>query len=359
MEENMNKKFIYTVFISALSFTLFAAGQKESYDAEKPEQSQQQTRIVNLSPPIYSMLLTFPHLADSVVGVNQRTFSTSNPQVLQIVSPGAKNIDTSFVNNDFTINVESLAALHPSLIIYYGEFEKKNLATIDTPMLNMHLKDMNPQTLTEKWEALLANTFQIKNPERFKMQWQGTNALAEKILNTSGRKKLRALFIFSYLGGKITVSGKNSYGDAFLKMAGFENSAAVEGFADGAGQAAVSLEQIHAWNPDVIFINNMRIGKNVTAAAHILQNKVDGADWSFITAVKEKCVFDIPQGTYSWGMPCADSPLVPLWMLMKVYPGRYTETEFKEKVKRYYKEMYAADLPDAVISDMIQPIEIQ
>ena len=136
----MNKKFIYAILISALSFTLFAAGQKESYDAEKPEWSQQRTRIVNLSPPIYSMLLTFPHLADSVVGVNQRTFSTSNPQVLQIVSPGAKNIDTSFVNNDFTINVESLAALHPSLIIYYGEFEKKNLANIDTPMLNMHLK---------------------------------------------------------------------------------------------------------------------------------------------------------------------------------------------------------------------------
>ena len=200
----MNKKIVYAVFISALGLSLFAAGQKESYDAEKPEWSQQRTRIVNLSPPIYSMLLTFPYLADSVVGVN-----------------------------------------------------------------------------------------------------------------------------------------------------------AVEGFADGAGQAAVSMEQIHAWNPDVIFINNMRIGKNVTAAEHILQNKVDGADWSFITAVKEKCVFDIPQGTYIWGMPCADSPLVPLWMLMKVYPDRYTETEFKEKVKRYYKEMYATDLPDAVISDMLQPIVIQ
>lgn len=86
----MNKKIVYAVFISALGLSLFAAGQKESYDAEKPEWSQQRTRIVNLSPPIYSMLLTFPYLADFVVGVNQRTFSTSNPQVLQIVSPGAK-----------------------------------------------------------------------------------------------------------------------------------------------------------------------------------------------------------------------------------------------------------------------------
>ena len=358
MEENMNKKFIYAVLISALSFILFAAGQKESYDAEKSEREQQHTRIVNLSPPVYSMLLTFPQLADSVVGVNPRTFSTSNPQVLHIVNPSAKNIDTSFVNNDFTINVESLASLHPSLIIYYGDFEKKNLANIDAPMLNMHLKDMNPQTLTEKWEALLADTFRIKNPERFKKQWQETNTLTEKILHTGEHKKLKALFIFSYLGGKITVSGKNSYGDAFLKMAGFENSAAVEGFADGAGQAAVSMEQIHAWNPDVIFINNMRVGKNVIAAAHILQNKVDGSDWSFITAVKEKHVFDIPQGTYSWGMPCADSPLVPIWMLMKVYPDKYTEAEFKARIKNYYKEMYAADLPDTVISDMLKPIAI-
>ena len=354
----MNKKIVYAVFISVLGLSLFAAGQKESHGAETSEREQQHTRIINLSPPVYSMLLTFPQLADSVVGVNPRTFSTSNPQVLHIVNPSAKNIDTSFVNNDFTINVESLASLHPSLIIYYGDFEKKNLANIDAAMLNMHLKDMNPQTLTEKWEALLADTFRIKNPERFKKQWQETNILTEKILHTGEHKKLKALFIFSYLGGKITVSGKNSYGDAFLKMAGFENSAAVEGFADGAGQAAVSMEQIHAWNPDVIFINNMRVGKNVIAAAHILQNKVDGSDWSFITAVKEKHVFDIPQGTYSWGMPCADSPLVPLWMLLKVYPDRYTETEFKARIKHYYKEMYAADLPDTVISDMLKPIAI-
>ncbi|QTQ14293.1 ABC transporter substrate-binding protein [Treponema parvum] len=354
----MYKKIGYAVFISVLSFSLFAAGQKKLREKEKPDIEQQQVRIVNLSPPVYSMLLTFPQFADSVVGVNPRTFSTSNSQVLQAVKPNAKNIDTSFVNNDFTINAESLAALHPSLIIYYGEFEKKNMANLNAPMLNMQLKDMNPRTLTEKWEALLADTFHIKNPERFKTQWQETNTLAEKILSTGGSKKLKALFIFSYLGGKITVSGKNSYGDAFLKMAGFENSAAVEGFADGAGQAAVSMEQIHAWNPDVIFINNMRIGKNVTAAAHILQNKVDGADWSFITAVKERRVFDIPQGTYSWGMPCADSPLVPIWMLMKVYPDRYAEAEFKTKIKRYYKEMYAADLPDTVIDDMLKPIAV-
>lgn len=124
----MNKKIVYAVFISALGLSLFAAGQKESHGAEKSEREQQHTRIVNLSPPVYSMLLTFPQLADSVVGVNPRTFSTSNPQVLHIVNPSAKNIDTSFVNNDFTINIESLASLHPSLIIYYGDFEKKNLA---------------------------------------------------------------------------------------------------------------------------------------------------------------------------------------------------------------------------------------
>ena len=107
----MNKKIVYAVFISVLGLSLFAAGQKESHGAEKSEREQQHTRIVNLSPPVYSMLLTFPQLADSVVGVNPRTFSTSNPQVLHIVNPSAKNIDTSFVNNDFTINVESLASL--------------------------------------------------------------------------------------------------------------------------------------------------------------------------------------------------------------------------------------------------------
>ena len=72
----MSKKIVYAVFISVLGLSLFATGQKESHGAETAEREQQHTRIVNLSPPVYSMLLTFPQLADSVVGVNPRTFST-------------------------------------------------------------------------------------------------------------------------------------------------------------------------------------------------------------------------------------------------------------------------------------------
>lgn len=348
----MNKKIMVTVFYIVSAAAFFAAGTGEK--AESASVKKEELRIVNLSPPVYSMLQTFPALKDSVIGVNPRTFSTSNPKVLSAVNPNAKKINSTFVNNDFSVNAESLAALAPTIILYYGEFEKKGLDTLGIPMVNMQIKDMDSESLTRKWERMIADIFKTGNGNKLEKQWKKTNEILSAVLKDG--KKIRGLFIFSTVGGKITVSGNKSYGGNFLRKAGIENVADLSGFAEGAGQVEVSMEQIHTWNPDIIFINSIRIGKNNISAKTVLDN-TGSAGWSFIKAVKDKKVFDIPQGTFSWGMPCADSPLMPLWMLTKTEPEKYSESAFKKKIKTYYKEVYDTDLPDEIIDEMLAPIK--
>ena len=349
----MNKKIMLAVFYTVLAAGIFAGGTKDKTETVHVKK-QGEVIIVNLSPPVYSMLQTFPGLKDSVAGVNPRTFSTSNPKVLAAVNPNAKNLNSSFLNNDFSVNAESLAALEPTIILYYGEFEKKGLDNLSIPMVNMQINDMDSESLTQKWEKMIADIFKTDNGNKMEKQWTKTNEILSATLKDG--KNIRGLFIFSTVGGKIMVSGNKSYGGNFLRKAGIENVAELDGFAEGAGQVEVSMEQINEWNPDIIFINSIRIGKNNTSAKTILEN-TDTRNWSFIKAVKDKKVFDIPQGTFSWGMPCADSPLMPLWMLTKIAPEKYSEFEFKKKIKTYYKEVYDTELEDAVIDEMLSPLK--
>lgn len=59
------------------------------------------------------------------------------------------------------------------------------------------------------------------------------------------------------------------------------------------------MEQIYAWNPDIIFITNF----TETQPADLLENKVDGQDWSQVKAVQEGKVYKIPLGIYRWFPP--------------------------------------------------------
>ena len=58
------------------------------------------------------------------------------------------------------------------------------------------------------------------------------------------------------------------------------------------------MEQIQAWNPDMIFVF-----QGVPAGAY-LKNNIEGQDWSMIKAFQEKKIYDIPKTTYSWAAPC-------------------------------------------------------
>lgn len=57
----------------------------------------------------------------------------------------------------------------------------------------------------------------------------------------------------------------------------------------------VDMEQVLAWNPDIIYISNFAYGEY---PEDILQNKIEGQDWKQINAVKSGKVYKIPMGEY-------------------------------------------------------------
>ncbi len=148
----------------------------------------------------------------------------------------------------------------------------------------------------------------------------------------------------SNTGDKITVRGIGSYGDNWLKTSGLVNVADIKG-----DNREVSMEQLYAWNPDIIYIFR---GKPADA---YLQGKIYGQDWSHIKAVQNRAVYDMPRGLMNWGAPNAESPLTLLWMLSKNYPELLSDAAFSEMMVAFYARRYGIRLSNKLIDEILYP----
>ncbi|MCX7794826.1 MAG: ABC transporter substrate-binding protein [Thermodesulfovibrionales bacterium] len=92
--------------------------------------------------------------------------------------------------------------------------------------------------------------------------------------------------------------------------------------------AEVSIEQIIAWNPDVIFIwGNAKYDRH-----DILNNP----QWRHIKAVREGRVFKSPQWS-TWSPRIAP---IALWMAKKTYPEYYADVDLEKILESFYRKVY-------------------
>jgi len=302
-------------------------------------------RIVILSPPVMSFVVNAVPDTGMIAGINARAFTTSNEDIVKKVFPNWQSVDTSFVDSSFTINKESLLTLNADIIFYYGNFQKKGLENINIPCIDFFSKQLNdPEAVSIAWDKQLRDILGENSTGNMQNEWNTTNEKLSKLLKKEHKRKT-ALCIFSNTSGSIVVSGTDStdsYAQSFFDKAGITNAAA-----DLEGTSEVSMEQIYKWNPDMIIVFHD------SPAQSILDNSIEGQDWSLLDAWKNKEVYDVPRTTYSWITPCADSPLMPLWLVSKAYPDLLDESSMRTFVSDYYKRSYDITLSDADIDTVL------
>lgn len=309
-------------------------------EVEIPAASQIK-RVVIISPPVMSFAVQTIPDTNMIVGITHRAFDTSNREILDKVFPDWKSVDTSFLDASFAVNKESLLKLDPDIIFYYGNIQKKGIENIGIPSVDFFSKELKgPEAFSVAWDGLLREIFGKDSSASQKKEWERTDEKVAGLLEKKGTGKVKTgLCVVSDEAGKIVVSGQDSfdaYAQSYFDESGIQNVAG-----DLQGGQEVSMEKIYEWNPDMIIVFHD------APAKFILDNSIKGQDWSLLDAWKNKAVYDIPRTTFSWITPCADAPLMPLWLLQKAYPELLSESEMRKETVDYYKRNYQIDLTDS------------
>lgn len=122
-----------------------------------------------------------------------------------------------------------------------------------------------------------------------------------------------------------------------FKIAGAKNVADVE----GSNRVEVSLEQVLAWNPEVIIAWSYEIRGG---ADELIRSD---EDWAEIQAVKDGRVYTMPNTPFSWcdRPPSVNRFLGIQWVANMLYPEAY-DVDMVEVTKEFYSLFYHVDITD-------------
>lgn len=122
--------------------------------------------------------------------------------------------------------------------------------------------------------------------------------------------------------------GSGKYTGVIMKRSGGVNVAA-----GVRGATKVSMEDVLAWNPQVIFVQDRY--------APVADEVRKGAAWQHVEAVENKRLYITPEYVKPWGYPLPEAlALGELWMAKKLYPERFADIDMQKQADAYYTQFY-------------------
>lgn len=244
------------------------------------------------------------------------------PAFADIINPGSFD----------EVNVEELFKVAPDMA-FVGISSKKGNKQIEDagiPTFTMLIGTGEIDTIKKEFVEVGKVLGEEERAKALVEYWDEKISMVEELVKQVPEDKRKKVY---YTGETITNANTGKWGNSFILVAGGINSS--EALTTGAKE--VSVEEVLAWNPDVIITQKRPSGLN-----DILEDK----RIQELTAIKNKEVYPCPIGAFWWDRPSPEAPLAFMWLAKELYP-EYTEIiDLEKEVKYFYKNFYEYELTD-------------
>ena len=237
------------------------------------------------------------------------------------VCPNMKKAELSFGDG---FNFEELAALEPQVIFDSKDALREKAEEVGIPVVNCMFKTFDEM---QKSIELTASVFGGKAPkiaEKYNAELDKTIKDIEKktadIADVDRPKVMHGNSVYT-----LTIDGTGTIIDDWIKVAGGQN--AVTENTTGNAQAKFSMEQVVAWNPDII----------ITGKPGEAEQILSDPNWASIKAVQDKKVYVNPKGVFGWDRYGVEELLQVQWAASVISPDLFGDLKMEDKVKDFYK----------------------
>jgi iron complex transport system substrate-binding protein len=370
------KKLVSVIICAAMLLTLCAAcGSTKTASAASPSDASASASTITITDhagntvtvpkqinriavcgiyPLPSVLTVFFNSAEKIVAMPKQSMAAAKNGLLGQLYPEILNAQTECVSGD-QINTEELLKLKPDVVFYSasdtatGETLKN--AGFAAVAISVNKWQYNCIETLNNWIELLSEMFPENDKAAAVEKYSNDtyNMIQERVSKLTDSQKARIFVLFQYSETNMLSSGKNFFGQWWCDAIGAVN---VANELTKDNSVAVNMEQVYAWNPDVILVTNF-----TEAQPDDLYNSTIGSDdWSKIAAVQNKRVYKMPLGMYRSYTPGADTPITLMWLAKTVYPDLFTDIDVTAKAKAYYKDVFGVELTDAQVESIFAPV---
>ncbi|UVV75113.1 ABC transporter substrate-binding protein [Pantoea agglomerans] len=300
-------------------------------------------RIVVLQHQTLNLLVQM-NATDKIVGV----MANWKQQLGDSYARLAPELNQKATLGDLThVDPEKLVALHPQVVFvtnYAPQEMIDSITALGIPVVAISLRHdepgekakMNPSIRDEEMaydkglrEGITLIGEIINKPAEAKALItaidEGRKIVSDGLKDVPAEKRIRA-----YMANpELTTYGSGKYTGLMMLHAGAVNVAAatVNGF------KTVSMEQVIAWDPQVIFVQDRYPS---------VVNEINSSpQWQAIDAVKNHRVWLMPDYAKAWGYPMPEAMGIgELWMAKKLYPQKFQDVDMNKLANKWYQRFY-------------------
>jgi iron complex transport system substrate-binding protein len=255
---------------------------------------------------------------DRIAGISR--YAHENDLVLALKPDIAKTIPSAGSGGD--INIEALLKIKPDLVITWT-FKPETVKFMEEKGLKVIA--VYPESLQELYEVMRLQGRLFNKEKKVESIIAQMEKIFASIRNRVSKipKERRKKVI--WLGGKPTTvtGGIGVNNDMFSLINGINPASSIR-----ERSVDVSIEQIIAWNPDIIFI----WGSAKYGAADIIGNP----QWRHVSAAKNSRVYKTPKWS-TWSPRLA---IIALWMAAKTYPEYFRDVNLEKTAEDFYRSVY-------------------
>lgn len=300
-------------------------------------------RIVVLQHQTLNLLVQM-NATDKIVGV----MANWKQQLGDSYARLAPELNQKATLGDLThVDPEKLVALHPQVVFVtnYAPHEMiDSITALGIPVVAISLRHdepgekakMNPSIRDEEMaydkglrEGITLIGEIVNKPAEAKALFtatdQGRKIVSDRLKDVPAEQRIRA-----YMANpELTTYGSGKYTGLMMLHAGAVNVAAatIKGF------KTVSMEQVIAWDPQVIFVQNRYPS---------VVNEINSSpQWQAIDAVKNHRVWLMPDYAKAWGYPMPEAMGIgEVWMAKKLYPQKFQDVDMNKLANKWYQRFY-------------------
>lgn len=344
--------------IFAAVFLLAGCGQS-STDSTKSSEKSQQKVITDAAGQKVKVPAKIDKIADAwpahnemvtMLGAGNKIVSTiSTPQSvpwLYKVNPQMKSAVTDFTNEG--VNTEEVLKTKPDILFMpINSKTAGKVKELGIPTVQLNFTDFDSMKKTVKLTGEILGGDSVKRADKYVSYLDSKLKMVTDVTSKiPDSQKPKVLHIISF--SPLTVDGKNTIIDSWIKAAGGINAASeITG-----NMKVTSTEQILKWNPDVIILGSNTLTDAKSAIKNIDQ-LTQNSTWSQINAVKNRKVYINPTGAFLWDRYGAEEALQIQWAAKTLHPDKFKNLDIVKETRNFYKTFLNYDLTEEEASKII------
>ncbi len=300
-------------------------------------------RVVTIAIPLFWTFMTVDGSDARVVGANSVASTQLRDGIADRIFPRAATVPTAITRGGtFTPNVEALLALQPDAVFQWADRGDALIDVLDAAGLRaIGVKNTSSESDIEKWIHMCGVVAgrEARADSIIQLMRRGNARFDSLTAPIAAADRPRVLVLSEY-SRTITANGPTSYAGKIVERAGGRNAATVDG--------PVGIEQVLAWNPDVILLTAFE--------ARTPSDLIADPRWQPTSAAQHRRVYKLPFGVTRWGGYGPESPLFLTWLADLLHPARFA-IPLRSEMRDAFHTLFHYDITDADIDHVLQMSE--